>query len=209
MPDKCIIFDLDDTLVDSEELCIRAFYNLVPELKENFENFLEKNRGIKLALIFEDIESLIKRKLSTDFEARYRYEVKRLFDLYLKPNKGGRAALNTLGYPMCVASSGPKLKIEHALRVTNLRKFFGDNLFSSYEVGAWKPDPGLFLFAAEKMGFSPENCVVIEDSTPGVMAARAANMRVFKYSKHSTGDNEGEVIVFNDMQELSKLIDRI
>ncbi len=66
--------------------------------------------------------------------------------------------------------------------MTGLKQFFGDNIFSAYEVGAWKPDPKLFWVAAEKMGFKPENCLVIEDSEVGVKGGLAAGMQVLHYN---------------------------
>src|SRR5690606_4399893 len=84
--------------------------------------------------------------------------------------------LNTLEFPFCIASSGPPEKIKHALTVTQLAPFFGERFFSSYIVGSWKPDPGLFLHAAAAMGFAPANCVVVEDSRVGLEAAASAGM---------------------------------
>ena len=68
-------------------------------------------------------------------------------------------------------SSGPPAKIQHSLRVTGLARFFGQRLFSSHVVRTWKPDPGLFLHAAGTLGFSPDQCVVVEDSEVGLAAA--------------------------------------
>ncbi|MFB2895353.1 HAD-IA family hydrolase [Aerosakkonemataceae cyanobacterium BLCC-F50] len=72
-----------------------------------------------------------------------------------------------------------------------------------------KPDPGLFLHTAYKMGFSPKHCVVIEDSVTGVQAGRAAGMTVFGYGQscaHAALVAAGAKIVFSDMQQLSNLI---
>jgi beta-phosphoglucomutase-like phosphatase (HAD superfamily) len=88
------------------------------------------------------------------------------------------AALNI---PMCVASSGPREKIELSLSLTGLLPFFAGRIFSSYEVGFWKPDPGLFLHAAKAMAVEPSRCVVVEDSLPGIQAGIAAGMTVFAF----------------------------
>ena len=80
-----------------------------------------------------------------------------------------------------VASSGPPAKIRQALELTGLAGFFGERLFSSYEVGFWKPDPRLFLHAAKQMGAAPASCLVVEDSAAGVAAAVAAGMRAVQY----------------------------
>ena len=84
--------------------------------------------------------------------------------------------LNAIEIPMCIASSGPQAKILSALEKTNLDEFFSKNTFSSYDIGKWKPDPGLFLHAAFEMGVPPEYCLVVEDSAIGIAAARTAGM---------------------------------
>ncbi|NVO06006.1 MAG: HAD-IA family hydrolase, partial [Rhodoferax sp.] len=62
---------------------------------------------------------------------------------------------------------------------TGLRRFFPEHIFSAYEVGKYKPDPGLFLHAAQVLGVAPVHCAVVEDSLPGIQAGLAAGMRVF------------------------------
>ena len=178
---KCLIFDLDGTLVDSEPLCNQAFLNLLPELSDSVEVLTSRYRGKKLATIFEDIEQRLNRPLPSDFELTYRAEVAQLFDGSLQPTAGAVEALSNLVNPKCIASSGPLAKIEHSLRVTGLGAFFGDRIFSSYEVRSWKPEPGLFLHAAKEMGVSPSECIVIEDSEVGLAAAEAAGMHSILY----------------------------
>lgn len=87
--------------------------------------------------------------------------------------------LERLTIPFCVATNGPREKAELTLELTGLLKFFPDRLFSAYEVGIYKPDPGLFLHAAQVMGVAPERCAVVEDSLPGVQAGLAAGMQVY------------------------------
>jgi beta-phosphoglucomutase-like phosphatase (HAD superfamily) len=73
-------------------------------------------------------------------------------------------------------------KLTHALGLTKLLEHFEGRIFSAYEVGSWKPDPGLFLHAAQTLGAHPSRCVVVEDSLPGVRAATAAGMRVLGFT---------------------------
>ena len=78
---------------------------------------------------------------------------------------------------------------------------FEGRLFSATEVPRGKPHPDLFLYAAERMGFAPDECVVVEDSRPGVLGARAAGMHVFGYAgrgNHAELEAAGAVVV-NDM----------
>jgi HAD superfamily hydrolase (TIGR01509 family) len=66
--------------------------------------------------------------------------------------------------------------------LTELLGHFEGRLFSAYEVGSWKPDPGLFLHAAQALGVHPSRCVVVEDSLSGIHAAKAAGMRVLGFT---------------------------
>ena len=76
---------------------------------------------------------------------------------------------------VCVGSQGGLTKTELTLGLTGLRNLFDDNaLFSAYSVPRGKPHPDLFLHAAEVMGATPPETVVVEDSGSGVEAALAA-----------------------------------
>ncbi|BAY22016.1 HAD-superfamily hydrolase subfamily IA, variant 3 [Calothrix sp. NIES-2100] len=124
--------------------------------------------------------------------------------------------LKTLEYPVCVASSAPMAKIRKALNVTNLSHYFGvdaerlavrHRLFSSYDIGSCKPEPGLFLYAANNMGFLPESCVFIEDSDVGIPAARSAGIYALKYSCDEELAERNNV--FSNMKLLAKQLDKI
>ncbi|WP_422040128.1 HAD-IA family hydrolase [Roseibium sp.] len=207
MADTCVIFDLDGTLVDSEILCNQAFVDLLPELGETAEQLMRRYRGIKLDLTLADLEERIGRTLPETFEVTYRERVAQLFDERLQPVPGAAAMLESLNRPRCIASSGPPQKIAHSLKVSGLASHFGPNTFSSYVVGIWKPEPGLFLHAARSMGYAPEACIVVEDSDVGVQAAKAARMTVLRYDPHSAATSDDGSIVFSEMSRLKGMIE--
>lgn len=214
MAGKLIIFDCDGVLVDSEEISIRA---LVMCLKDcgvirNEKQFDPRSyKGAKLAVILEAIERESQSKLPANFESTYRRKMGDLFATELKPVEGIAEALSKIPYAICVASSGPVEKIKRSLELTSLLDRFGENLFSSYAVGSWKPEPGIFLHAAKQMGASPENCIVVEDAVLGIEAAVRAGMKPLAYVPD--GD-ESEYLkngadVFNAMTALPDLIETV
>lgn len=206
MSEICVIFDLDGTLVDSEGLCNRTLLELVTDLQDTVENMTRRYRGMKLRTIFEDIENRIGEKLPDQFEQRYRVAVADLFETELEPMPGVHDMLDALPYPCCIASSGPLFKIRQALDVCNLASYFDDRLFSAYEVGVWKPDPGLFLHAAREMGFSPSQCIVVEDSIPGIEAAVAARMTPLLYDAGNHHPDVEQCQTFHHYQQLPELL---
>jgi beta-phosphoglucomutase-like phosphatase (HAD superfamily) len=111
-----------------------------------------------------------------------------------------------------VASSSLPERIALSLRVTGLSDLF-DHVFSASEVPRGKPAPDLFLHAANRMGVSPESCLVIEDSAAGVQAALAAGMRVIGFAGGSHCGPEhaeklrqmGAAVVIKHMVDLSQV----
>jgi len=203
---KCIIFDCDGTLVDSEYLCNFALEIKLREynIKESANEMALQFREEKLSKIIKSLE--IKHNLHFDekFVSSYRLIVEKLFEKSLKPIDGIINALEKINLPICVASSGPLIKIEQSLSITNLKHYFNNNIFSSYEINSWKPDPGLFLYAAEKMGFTAAHCAVVEDSELGIKAALAANM----YPVYYNPNNYKDLGVCN-MKHMSELLNAI
>ncbi len=126
-------------------------------------------------------------------------------------------AVAAIDLPKCVASSGTPEKIRHGLTCAGLYDLLAPNIFSATEVRNGKPAPDLFLFAAAQMGMSPERCLVVEDSIPGITGALAAGMTVFGFCGAShcrPGYDErlraaGAATTFGDMRQLPGLIAQI
>ncbi len=131
----------------------------------------------------------------------------RRFQIDLRPVDGIRDVLDYLdkqNVPYCVASNGGYEKMQCSLGLTGLLPYFKGRIFSADSVSRGKPDPALFLWAAESMGVPPEFCRVIEDSESGLEAARAAGMTVFHYSDKSGAD--ATAAVFSRMGDLPELL---
>jgi HAD superfamily hydrolase (TIGR01509 family) len=205
-----IIFDCDGVLVDSEGLASRVMADAICELglATNEAAVLEDFKGLRMQTCLEIISARLGRPLPASFEAQLRSRTAAAFRLALRSVQGIESALDRIGIEYCVASSGPIDKIRLSLELTGLLPRFEGRIFSAYEIGSWKPDPGLFLHASATMGATPACTVVVEDSLVGVQAARAAGMRVLAYASGWEGDllaAQG-ASVFDDMAKLPELI---
>ena len=181
-----IVWDCDGVLVDSEALlkqgevealeklgfkvtvddCTRMFSGVSPDQAElNFKNEM----GASLPSDF------FKKQISGSMD---------LFRARLRPLMTETVlALHARKIPMCVASGSPRDRVLLCLELAGIRQCFPDNcVFTREMVSKGKPAPDLFLKAAELMGgVSPERCIVIEDASSGIEAARAAKMPVLAY----------------------------
>ena len=205
-----VIFDCDGVLVDSETLGNQVLVEAVNALGLHLtvEEALTTFKGCKMADCVATIEHWLGHPVAHDFVPNVRSRMAEVFRERLRPVEGIEEALDHIQVPFCVASSGPRDKIELSLRVTGLLPHFIGRIFSAYEVGSWKPDPGLFLHAARGMSVAPQVCAVVEDSLPGVQAGLAASMPVFGYALPSESSRlkEAGAHVFNDMRELPQLL---
>jgi HAD superfamily hydrolase (TIGR01509 family) len=179
MTPEAVLFDCDGTLVDSETLTAEVYCALLRELGHapEPEAILQGCRGRQLAAFLADLEAQF-GALPGDFVATFRARLAPVLRARLREIEGAGALLAGMTHPVCVASNALRSKIELCLEATGLARFFGGRIFSAYEVGAFKPAPGLFLHAAQAMGAAPARCLVVEDSEPGVAAGLAAGMRV-------------------------------
>lgn len=207
---KCIIFDCDGVLVDSEDLSNQAILKMLWEIDvplteaKAIEVFTGRALSENLAWI-EDYFNIV---LPKNFESEYRRRSFEAFKKHLKPVDGVKSLLERLTVPYCVASSGPINKMELNLGTTGLLPYFEGKLFSCYEINSWKPEPDIFLHAAREMGFKPEECAVIEDSLPGITAAQAGGFSVYAYKNKYNAKllQEMDIPVIEDMDKLDSIL---
>ncbi|WP_406730618.1 HAD family hydrolase [Streptomyces sp. NBC_01794] len=210
---RLVIFDCDGVLVDSETLSSQVMREMAGAAGLDFssEQALEFIRGRKVAEWVGQLEARLGRALPASFIPQFRSRSADLFATELRPVPHVRQVVENLGLPFCTASSAPREKILNTLSLTGLLPYFQDRIYSAYEVGAWKPDPGLFLHAAADLGVPAAHCAVVEDSLVGVRAGLAAGMSVFAYAPQESGtaaDLKAEgAIAFDSMKELPRLLD--
>lgn len=176
-----VIFDHDGTLVDSETITLTLLAEMAVEYGADVrDDDAERFVGADLRLVITEIERRRGAALPLDFLDVFRARQTQRIRDELQPIAGADQLLSALTIPNAVASNAPRYKMELCLGATGLvRHFTAEQLVSAYDVGEWKPAPGVFFAAAEVLDTPPERCAVVEDSAPGIEAGLAANMRVF------------------------------
>ena len=206
---KAIIFDADGVVIDSlppnievwKKIFERHGLRFLIDIKEASGRSTEdiarialKNNGIDDPLLLEQI---VREKKEMD---PWVIENTGLVD-------GIRELLEYLknkDYAIALASSGRRERIIPTLIRQGIEKYF-DILVFIDEVQHPKPEPDLFLLASYKLGVSPEQCIVIEDSIHGVIAARKAGMKPVALANSIPREDfriVGGVIIVDSLQEV-------
>ncbi|MEO1612141.1 MAG: HAD-IA family hydrolase [Pseudomonadota bacterium] len=176
---RCVIFDCDGVLIDSEgmvcaleaEALTRAGYPITGrEVARRFA-------GVPGPLLYAEIEAETGLTLPPTLHQEVQEAAIAAYQRDLKPLPGAKTFLESLDRPFCVASSSAPAKLALGLVMTELYDLLYPNIFSASLVAKGKPFPDIFLYAAERMGADPADCLVIEDSVAGAKAAAAAGMR--------------------------------
>jgi HAD superfamily hydrolase (TIGR01509 family) len=181
-----ILFDCDGVLVDSEviaaevesSLLTEAGYPISPEeMGERFAGMtwhnillaVEKEANIPLsASLLDKSEKLLDARLAADVEMI----------------EGVKEALAKMTTQRCICSNSSSARLDMMLTKVGLKAYFAPHIYSAKDLGLdrVKPKPDVFLHGAKQFGVSPSRCIVVEDSTHGVTAARAAGMRVIGFT---------------------------
>ena len=187
---QLVIFDCDGTLVDSEPLACAVLAECAREqgIDITAEDAHARFKGARMADCVRELEAMRGSPLPATFTEDTKQRQNAAMIEQLQPMAGALELLQAMHLPYCMGSNGPRSKMELTLGTTGLLHFFKDNIFSAYEVGAWKPEPELFLHAARHYGIAPEHCAVIEDSLPGILAGVAAGMQVFALKEPGVPD---------------------
>jgi beta-phosphoglucomutase family hydrolase len=194
------IFDWDGVIIDSSRHHETSWERLAREVGKPLPEghfkagFGRKNEFIIPQLLHWTSDEAEVKRLSLRKEALYRDVVR---EIGLEPLPGVCAWLQrlaTAGIPCVIGSSTHRENIEVSLDVLGLRGFFS-KIVTAEDVTHGKPDPEVFLKAAEKIGMPPERCVVFEDAHVGIEAARSAGMRVIAVATTNPLDELGKADV--------------
>ena len=209
-----IIFDCDGVLIDSERILNDVFRECLKDIGLDLplSKVIQRFKGRSTKDCLKIAEGMLGKPVSVDW-LNFKYEevgAKRFRD-EIRPIPGVVEAFEELTQRRCVASSSSHEHIRLGLELTGLISQFREGIFSASDVGRGKPAPDLFLYAASSMGVDPGECVVVEDSPPGVEAGIAAGMTVLGFVDLSPEAElqKAGAQTFCNMKELPSLINRL
>jgi beta-phosphoglucomutase len=207
---QAVIFDVDGVLVDSYDAHFRSWRDVLAEngltLDEAgfAQTFGRTSREIIASFWGDDVDDTRARAIDDRKEALYRDLVRHAF-----PAMAGAVelidALAAAGFALGVGSSAPPANVELTLDCLGRRDAFAA-IVTGRDVTRGKPDPQVFLLAAERLGVPTRRCVVIEDAPAGVRAAAAAGMApvaLLGTAPAAMLAEAGAVLVVQTLDELS------
>lgn len=213
-----VIFDMDGVIIDSEPIHRRITVNYFAQMgihlqQEELEIFVGSSAKMNLTyikntyLLSEPIEVYM-----SDLKKQFMQHLREATDL--QPIAGTRELIETLAaadYQLILGSSANRENINLVLSLLGLTDFFSHKV-SGAELPESKPNPAIFLKAAELGGVTPNQCLVIEDSKNGVTAAKAAGMACIGHQNPNSGKQNitHADIVVQSMSDISlTLIDEL
>lgn len=194
---KAVIYDLDDLMVDSNALHKKAHRQVFEQYNINPDHISDELKSKFIGMRIIDILKIIVEefKLTVDPNEIKRQREKiflRLVEDELTIMPGLIESLTFFKnhrFKIALASSGTKIYIETVLAKFNLKRFF-DAVVSGDDVTKGKPDPETFLAAAAKLELAPAECLVLEDATNGILAAKAGGCRCFAVRNNKTAKQD-------------------
>jgi len=180
-PISAIIFDLDGTLVQTEDVHCDAWLTVLAKRGFHYdEHWFEQwigtaDRFLAQGVIDEHQLTIDRRELQLEKEALF-------YELVVKKNQafpGIEAILEELSnrLPIAIATNSSRQDTEYVFRSTPVHRFM-KKVVTASDVKQLKPHPEMYLLAAAQLGVPPNECIVLEDSPAGSEAGRAAGMYV-------------------------------
>lgn len=189
-----VIFDVDGVLFDSAECHRRSWYVLAEELNLSmcdaffYDTFGQTNTTILKRLLDRDLDPKENRRLSERKEDLFRAEARGGLQLF--PGVADRLReLKTAGFHLALGTSAPRSNVDFFQQELGLGKYV-ETFVCMDDIRHGKPDPEVFLLAAQRLGLAPDRCVVVEDAVAGVQAAKAGGFKCIAV----TTTNRAEVL---------------
>lgn len=215
-PIELLICDCDGVIVDSEILAERAWRECLSRYvaPEIYEPELAGTFGMTSSAIARRVQQRFGDALPDDFVEQVVRLCEDTIAREVEVIDGVHDALSAIDLPLAVASNGWSHHVEQSLARSGLAERVGNRIFAADMVEHPKPAPDVYLLAAHTVGVAPERCLVVEDSSTGVRAARAAGMHVLGFvgASHIPDGHDqalerlGAVTVVRHMRELPAVV---
>ena len=216
MPDfRAIIFDFDGVLLESELELNRLTAELLTEMghETTLRDALTKVTGLNGRDVIAAIEGHIGGEIPEQFHERMKEEGARALREGLAEVVGAVEFVRSLPpeLPRAVASSSSTRWISAHLEHLGLTDAFGDHVYSGREhVERGKPEPDLYIYAAQRLGVPIQEAVILEDSRVGVTGALASGARVIGLAAGSHClDGHGEMLRAHGVREVAHSFDDV
>jgi HAD superfamily hydrolase (TIGR01509 family) len=207
---QAVIFDNDGVLVDSEPLHHRAeaatMRHFGAEINaDDFKAYV----GLSMAKMLGDWIDKFKIKASIEEMIRFHEaNLQNIFQEEVQPTPHVLPLVHHLrqkNYLLAVASSSTRALVELGLRKLGILSLFNSVLCGD-EISHLKPDPSIYLKTADRLQVAPANCLVIEDSHVGVIAAKAAGMFCVGYRNANSGNQDLSLadLIISDFRDLTR-----
>lgn len=210
MNNTAFIFDMDGTIIDSMPTHVDSWIQALTEFGHAIT--VEELHKNNLGNVYDVVRSILGDHLSDDDVVRIAARKEIIFREKYKPMMKLLEGLDSflsqtrrLGIPTALATNADWDNIDYVVDGLNIRDCF-DVIIGGMDVQRAKPDPEMFLLAAERLNVNPNNCIAFEDSANGVMAAQAAGMQtvlVKTFHKAQAYDQNPAVIkIITDFRDL-------
>ncbi len=192
---KAVLFDMDGVIIDSEPIHFEVDILTMRELGVNIsKDELNKYVGTTNEYMLNDLKNKYKIKKSFEEILEYKMEltIKKIKEAKINAILGIPELLISLkskNIKTAIGSSSPKELINIVIEKFKLEKYF-DCIVSGDEVKEGKPKPDIYLEASKRIGVAPEECIVIEDSRNGVLAAKNAGMKCIGFKNINSGNQD-------------------
>ncbi len=199
MEARAVVWDVDGTILDSADYHLRSWQEILavegfPLTREQFfASFGQWNDTVLRGYFGADFPDHEVVRIADAKEARYRVL---LLEGGVRALPGVERWLRQLkdhGWRQAIASSAPRQNVEAIVEALGIAEFF-DAIVSAEDVQRGKPDPQVFLTAAEKLAVPPSRCIVVEDAPAGIEGARRAGMRTIGVLS-TQSELSGDVVV--------------
>lgn len=190
---KLIIWDFDGVIADTEKLWVGAWKDFVnKKFNLNWDDKTAHHHfaGVSIKTKVERLAKMNMEVSSEDIAKNTEAEIAKMYDEMILTNDIENI-FNNKNIKQCIATGGIFSKTMLKIKHLRLEKYFDEkNVFCADMVEHGKPEPDLFLFAANKMGAKPQDCIVIEDSYAGITASQRAGIDVIAFAEHQNLDKE-------------------